>query len=277
MRHRFVCKAADRLDRAIAAQTSLSRKRARALVERGGVRVDGTRARFASQPVEAGAVVEVRSSAPATDKLPDLPERYRDADVVVVDKPSGLASQGTREGGRVHVHGILQGRERYAGLHHRLDRPASGLMLLTLRKQANAAVADALKRGAITREYLAVVLGDPGASGTWTAPVDDKPARTTWRRLGAAGGVAVLACTLDTGRTHQIRQHAAGAGHPILGDRRHGGAAGRAWDRLALHAWRLRFPQPTTGEPIDVVAPIPADLRDLVEEGGYSGDAPAAG
>ncbi|RME26432.1 MAG: RluA family pseudouridine synthase, partial [Deltaproteobacteria bacterium] len=228
MRQRFVCRAADRLDRAIAAHTPLSRKRARSLVERGGVRVDGAPARFASQRVEAGAVIEVRSATPARDKVPELPERYRDRDVVVVDKPSGLPSQGTREGGRVHVHGILQAREAYVGLHHRLDRPASGLMLLTLRRPANRAIAEALRRGEITREYLAVVLGDPGPAGTWTDDVAGRPARTRWQRLATRGGVAVLLCTLDTGRTHQIRQHAAAAGHPILGDRRYGGAAGRA-------------------------------------------------
>lgn len=270
MRHRFVAAEEDRLDRAIAAATPLSRKRARKLVESGAVRVDGHKARHSSQKVDAGAVVEVRSSAPAGDKVPDLPERYRDADIVVVDKPSGLPSQGTKDGGRMHVHGILAARERYAGLHHRLDRPASGLMLLTLRKTANVGVADAFASGNIHRDYLAVVLGDPGPQGAWTGPIDDQEATTHWRRLGADGGAAVLLCTLETGRTHQIRRHAADAGHPILGDRRYGGAAGRAWDRLALHACRLAFPHPRTGVEVEVRSPVPDDLRDLVEEAGYS-------
>jgi 23S rRNA pseudouridine1911/1915/1917 synthase len=269
MRHRFVAGQADRLDKLIAAHTPLSRKRARALVERGGVHVDGGKARLASQPVEAGAVVEVRSAADR-EKAPALPERYRDADVVVVDKPSGLPTQAGREGGQVHVVGLLSGSERYVGLHHRLDTPASGLLLLTLRKAANAAIAAAFAEGAVEREYLAVVLGDPGPAGRWADELDGQPAATRWRRLSTAGGTSLLWCTLETGRTHQVRLHAAMAGHPILGDRRHGGAAGRAWPRLALHAARLTFPQPTTGQRVRVTSPVPADLAALVEAAGTS-------
>ncbi|NOY24891.1 MAG: RluA family pseudouridine synthase, partial [Oligoflexia bacterium] len=238
MRHRFVAEKADRLDKLIASQTSLSRKRARRLVERGGVHVDGKKARFASHPVSQGAVVEVRA---ATNRAtaPQLPEVYRDGDVVVVDKPSGLPTQAGRQGGQVHVYGILSGTERYVGLHHRLDTPASGLLLLTLRKGCNAAIAQAFREHLVLREYIAVVLGDPGPKGRFETPIDAQPALTLWRRLSSANGMSTLACTLQTGRTHQIRRHAADAGHPIIGDRRHGGAAGRAWPRLALHAWRL--------------------------------------
>lgn len=268
MRHRFVATTADRLDRAIAAQTPLSRNRARHLVESGGVLIDGVRARLSSQMVPAGAVVELRNAPPA-EKAPPLPERYRDADVLVVDKPSGLPSQAGQEGGSMHVYGILGGKERYVGLHHRLDTPASGLLLVTLRKGANGPISTAMQEGRVHREYLAVVLGDPGPEGSWQGPIEDQPARTDWRRLASAGGVSVLECTLRTGRTHQIRRHAAEAGHPILGDRRYGGAAGRAWTRLALHAWRLGFPLPGTGAPIVVEAPIPDDLRELVEGAGY--------
>lgn len=269
MRHRFVAGQADRLDKLIAAHTPLSRKRARGLVERGGVHVDGAKARLASQPVDAGAVVEVRSAADR-EKAPPLPERYRDADVVVVDKPSGLPTQAGREGGQQHVVGLLSASERYVGLHHRLDTPASGLLLLTLRKAANAGVSAAFAEGVVEREYLVVVLGDPGPSGRWTDELDGQPAATRWRRLSTAEGMSVLWCTLETGRTHQVRRHAAMAGHPILGDRRHGGAAGRAWPRLALHAARLGFPHPSTGERVRISAPVPADLAELVRAAGTS-------
>ena len=71
-------------------------------------------------------------------------------------------------------------------------------------------------------------------------------------------------------RTHQIRRHAAEAGFPVLGDRRHGGAAGRAWGRLALHAWRLSFTHPATDEPVTVTAPLPDDLADLFDQIGFT-------
>ena len=86
--------------------------------------------------------------------------------------------------------------------------------------------------------------------------------------LGADGGMAVLMCHLETGRTHQIRKHATEAGFPIVGDRRHGGAAGRAWPRLALHAQTLRFVHPMTDEEIAVESMIPEDLADLIERAG---------
>lgn len=196
---------------------------------------------------------------------------FEDAHVVVVDKPFGLPSQGTRAGGAAHVHGLLSADRAYVGLHHRLDTPASGLMVLTVDRAANAGIAAALRTGAMRRRYRVVVLGDPGASGCWDAPLDGKVARTHWERLGAAGGMAALEVQLETGRTHQIRRHAAGAGHPVIGDRRHGGAAGRLWPRLALHAWALAFPHPVAGPPLDLRSPLPDDLGALFARAGLAG------
>lgn len=267
MRHRFVAGKDDRLDKLIAEHTPLARNRARTLVERGGVHVDGRRARFASEAITQGSVVEVRGVAD-TSKAPELPEVYRDRYLVIVDKPSGLPTQAGREGGQTHVHGILAARDRYVGLHHRLDTPASGLVLMTVDTRANAGIAQAFQEGTVERSYLAVVLGDPGPSGRWSEPLDGQEAGTRWLRLAEGGGMAVLQCELETGRTHQIRRHAAMAGHPIIGDRRHGGAAGRAWPRLALHAWRLRLPHPQSGEPLSVEAPPPADLVELLARAG---------
>jgi 23S rRNA pseudouridine1911/1915/1917 synthase len=85
-------------------------------------------------------------------------------------------------------------------------------------------------------------------------------------REGQRGAFSFLRCTLETGRTHQIRQHALAAGTPVVGDRRYGGAAGRAWPRLALHAAVLRFPHPRTGVPVQVLSPLPADLCALFGE-----------
>lgn len=271
MRHRFTVAEEDRLDRLLAQHTPLSRQRARRAIEQGGVRVDGAAVDAPWRRVETGAVVEVRT-VPAPDRAPDLPERYRDRWLLVVDKPAGLPSQPTREGGRLHVQGILSGRERYVGLHHRLDTPASGLLLLTLDPSANAGVAAAFQEHSIRRVYLAAVLGDPGEAGVWEAPLDGEPARTRWRRLGTREGTSVLLVSLETGRTHQIRRHAADAGFPLLGDRRHGGAAGRVADRLALHAAALSLTHPVQGSPLLVLSEVPDDLDEILRAAGLPED-----
>ncbi|MEC8424906.1 MAG: RluA family pseudouridine synthase [Myxococcota bacterium] len=197
---------------------------------------------------------------------------FEDAQVIVVDKPSGLPSQGTRQGSTPHVHGILAEQRDYVGLHHRLDQPTSGLMVLTRDRRANKALAEALQGGAVKRGYYAVVLGDPAVEGTWNASLDGRRARTHWRRLSEGAGMAVLEVRLATGRTHQIRRHAADAGHPVIGDRRYGGAAGRLWPRLALHARRLSFPHPRTGETVTLQAALPEDVRPLFSRAGLALD-----
>ena len=194
---------------------------------------------------------------------PALVLRYRDEFIAVADKPHGLPAQSTREAERAHLFGMLQGQFPYVGLHHRLDTPASGLMLFTLDKRVNPAIARGFQTRTIERRYHAVVAGDPGADGVWSAPIDGKSATTRFARLAQASGMSLLEATLQTGRTHQIRIHASTGGHPILGDRRHGGAAGRLWPRLALHAWSLRFTHPMTGEAIAVTSPTPPDLAGL--------------
>lgn len=203
----------------------------------------------------------------------DLLIRHRDDALLVADKPSGLPTQAPRGGGE-NLFDRLREEHPYVGLHHRLDTPASGLVLFTLDRGVNAAVAAAFREHTVRRRYLVVVLGDPGPSGAWAVDLDGKPARTRWWRLATRGGRTALAVTLETGRTHQIRRHAAGAGHPVLGDRRHGGAAGRLWPRLALHAAALDLAHPRTGAPLAVRAPLPDDLTGLVARTGYSAEQP---
>ena len=197
------------------------------------------------------------------DPPPTLSICYRDEFIAVVDKPHGLPAQSTRKSEQTHLFGLLQERFSYVGLHHRLDTPASGLMLFTLDKRANPAIARAFQARTIERRYHAVVAGDPGPEGTWITPINGKPATTRFVRRAKAGGMSLIDATLETGRTHQIRIHASTAGHPIIGDRRHGGAAGRLWPRLALHAWRLQFAHPMTGAAIAVTSPTPPDLTGL--------------
>jgi 23S rRNA-/tRNA-specific pseudouridylate synthase len=188
-------------------------------------------------------------------------EVYRDRWLVVIDKPSGLPSQAGRDG-RPGVYERLLETEPYVGLHHRLDTPASGLLLLSLHRKANAALAEGFREHQIARNYRVWVLGDPGEEGAWEAPLDGRRALTRWARL-RGGRTSELRVSLETGRTHQIRRHATEAGHPVLGDRRHGGAAGSLWARLALHAEELALKHPITGEALRVLAELPADLAGL--------------
>lgn len=271
MRQRFKAAQEDRLDRLIAANTKLSRNKARALIDQGGVYVDGALANAPWRVVPEGGVVELRTVAPPAT-APELPERFRDRWLVVVDKPAGLPSQPTPGGDRTHVYGILTGQHRYVGLHHRLDTPASGLLLLTLDQAANAAISADFQAHRVERRYLAVALGDPGEAGTWASPIQGEPAVTRWRRLGRGEGISALLLTLETGRTHQIRRHGADAGHPLLGDRRYGGAAGRLAPRLALHAVGLALKHPMRDEQVVVVGPIPDDLSPVLSGAGLPED-----
>jgi tRNA pseudouridine32 synthase/23S rRNA pseudouridine746 synthase len=184
---------------------------------------------------------------------------FQDADLLVVDKASGVPVQAERGAA-----GALdeQVAERFVGarLLHRIDRDTSGLVMFTLRKQTRAAWQQRLEAGQIVREYLAVVDGAPAwDERILDRPIEGKPARTEVRIVRRAGTCALVAARLATGRTHQIRLHLEGAGHPILGDPLHAPEAARARaPRLALHATRLAWPG---GE---VVSPLPPDLDTLV-------------
>lgn len=262
MKTRFTNAASGRLDKLLSEHTKLSRKRAVKTIENGGVRVNGKRAKFASQNIAAGSAIEV-AGATRSAEHPPISILHQDGMLVVADKPFGLPSQATKDGKRTHLYGLLCAQFPYVGLHHRLDTPASGLVLFTVNRRANKAIAEGFKNHTIGRHYRAVVVGDPGESGTWTQPIDGRPATTHFQRIAHNGGLSAISVTLETGRTHQIRVHCAAAGHPIVGDRRHGGSAGSLWARLALHAHTLRFVHPQTNETITVESPIPDDLQDL--------------
>jgi 23S rRNA pseudouridine1911/1915/1917 synthase len=269
MRHRFTAPAVDHLDKLIAEHTPLSRKRGRKIAESGGVRIDGQVVTFPSRMVPKGAVVEVRTQATSEADL-QFEICHRDDAVMVVNKPSGMPTQATRQERNNNLFALLQAQESYVGLHHRLDTPTSGLVLFTLDQRANQAIADAFRTHNVERTYQLVVVGDPGESGRWDTPIDGKTAATTFRRLSTSGGMSLLEASLETGRTHQIRVHAAEATYPVAGDRRHGGAAGRLWNRLALHACRLSFTHPMTGERLVVSAPVPQDLKALWTSAGWT-------
>jgi len=172
---------------------------------------------------------------------------------VIIDKPAGLPAQATRAG-EPGVYELLCRTESYVGLHHRLDRNASGLMLLTLQRSANAAIAQGFREHSISRTYRALLEGE-ARSGVWSWPVDRKPAVTEVRALSTRDGRTEVECALQTGRKHQIRIHAAMAGTPIVGDTRYGGDLTAPIGRLALHAQRLDLNHPITQQPLSLRSP----------------------
>lgn len=185
-----------------------------------------------------------------------------DADLLVLDKPSGMPSQRGADGTPGIVDHARAAGATTAALVHRLDQPASGAIALATSPRANRALTDALRAHAARRTYL-TVLASPIAAATWSRPLDGHPAITHVRPLTDPAGHQAVRVDLETGRTHQIRRHAALAGAPIVGDRRYGGDAGRAWPRLALHAARLCVPHPSDGRERCFIAPLPADLAEL--------------
>lgn len=204
----------------------------------------------------------------AQDPAPTpVQELHNDGVILVVHKPSGLPTQAPRGGGD-NLYDRLRRRYPRLALHHRLDTPASGLVLFTLDPRANAAVAQGFREHLIQRRYWACVVGEPPAEGRWEGEVDGLPALTRFRRLSQGEGLAAVELSLQTGRTHQIRVHAAEAGLPLLGDHRHGGAAGGLWPRLALHAWSLRLDHPKTKAPLTITCPLPEDLVALAARAG---------
>jgi ribosomal protein S4 len=229
MAQRFRAAAETRLDKAIADATPLSRNRARKLVESGGVLVDGKRAKHSSVVVAAGSEIEIRNVPTKTKEESPLVERYRDEGILVVEKPAGLPTQATREGGRTPSlrnapgaaplrrpppsarHASVGARARHSGSRNQRGRA----------REVRAARDPAHVRGGRDR--------GSGAEGSWTASLDGESAHTRFRRVATDGRQSVLEIELETGRMHQIRRHAAMAGVPVLGDLRYGGAAKKLW------------------------------------------------
>lgn len=203
------------------------------------------------------------------------PVLFLDGEALVIDKPAGLAVTRPRSGGDSLEEGLGALRFGFARppvIAHRLDRDTSGCLLLARNPKALVRFMAAFAAGEVAKTYLAVVEGVPAAAeGMIDRPLakvssreagwrmvpqaGGKPARTGWRRLAIAGGRALILFAPETGRTHQLRVHAAeGLGLPIVGDPVYGRPAR---DGLMLHAWRLRLPRPAK-PPIEAEAPMPA-------------------
>jgi 23S rRNA pseudouridine1911/1915/1917 synthase len=308
-----------RLDRFLSERLpELSRTRVQSLIKEGHVSLGGATIIEAKYRVKPGDRFELRlpPAAPPEPRAETLPLNvvYEDGALIVIDKPAGLVvhpgaghATGTLVNALIaHCGTSLSGIGGVArpGIVHRLDKDTSGLLVVAKTDEAHRALAgqfaDHGRKGELERGYLALVWGaPPRLHGIIDAPIGRHPtSRTKMAVLSARGREAVthwrvvetfgrgkepiaslVECTLETGRTHQVRVHLAHIGHPLIGDPLYGQAfksklrklreplQGQlaALDRQALHATRLAFVHPVTGTLLKFNSPLPADLADIVE------------
>ena len=281
--------AGQRLDRVVhEAVPGMSRAEAQRLVDEGRVTLDGE-SRARSTRVQRGQRVVIDRPAPTPEpvEVEDVALepviRYEDEHLVVVDKPIGLVthaapgSTGPSLAGVLAARGLAGGGEAdRPGIVHRLDRETSGLLVVARDAETLKALQRMLRRREIEREYLALVHGrPPSLAGRIEAPIGRDPQNRTRRAVDGIGARPAVthfelveafpehtleAVRLETGRTHQIRVHFAAIGHPVVGDPIYGPSAGDTLglSQQALHAYRLAFDHPVTGERIEVESPLPA-------------------
>jgi 23S rRNA pseudouridine1911/1915/1917 synthase len=271
--------AGERLDRLAARRLDTSRSIVQRIIQEGLLRVDGEAA-GSSYRVRGGERIEARM--PARDLAPEeipVPVIFEDEFLLVVDKPAGLVvhpGAGNQSGTLANAlldRGIAGGEDPdRPGIVHRLDRDTSGLMVVAKGEPAYSKLVEMMAGRRVRRCYRAVVVGeDLPETGTVDSPVGrdpdnptlmaagvGRPAVTHFEVLREESGHAMLRVRLETGRTHQIRVHLAAIGHPVYADPLYGTAVpGR---RLWLHAERLSFEHPVTGEHLSFESPIPEDL-----------------
>jgi 23S rRNA pseudouridine1911/1915/1917 synthase len=267
-----------------------SRAAAERLLEAGAVLVDGD-VRAKSHKLVGGEEITIEPPMPAAAEapvaLPELTIAYEDEHLFVVDKaarvvvhPAPGHASGTLAQALAKA-GAAGGEEDRPGIVHRLDRDTSGLLVVARSPEAYDRLQQLVKRRALTREYVALVVGRPRSrSGTIDAPVGrdrhdrlrhsldtDTPraAVTHFELEELLPQHALLLVRLETGRTHQIRVHLAAIDLPVAGDPTYGVAGDLGLDRQFLHAARLAFEHPITGEPVDVSSPLPPDLAAALE------------
>jgi 23S rRNA pseudouridine1911/1915/1917 synthase len=287
----------ERVDRAIAITTGLSRHAVGELIDEGSISIGGRVVTSRSRRVRQGETLTVVGGVPVlseprvqADPSVEVPVVWHDDQVIVVDKPAGLVvhpGAGNPEG--TLVHGLLArfpdlarlGGDR-PGVVHRLDKGTSGLMVVARTADAQAALVRQLASRRMTREYTTLVSGRVESdAGLIDAPLGRSDADPTKIRVHTPGRAArtryqvesrfdepiaatLLRCRLETGRTHQIRVHLASIGHPVVGDERYRGPRIDHLTRPFLHASALAFDHPRTGERVDLLSPLPGDLGSVL-------------
>lgn len=283
-----------RLDRFLAdALPDLSRATLQRLIRDGDVRLNG-RAAKPSQRVAGGESLEVNIPPPVpldVAPAPDIPLDivYQDTDLLVLNKPAGLVvhpANGHADDTLVnallaHVPDLAGiGGVQRPGIVHRLDKDTSGLLLVAKNDAAHHHLQAQFKARSVDKVYLALVEGhvspprglidapigrDPRDRKKMAVATSGRPAQTEYRVLETLDDTSLVEANLLTGRTHQIRVHLASIGYPIVGDRLYGRRKSRhTLSRQFLHAWRLAFDLPSSGERVTFTAPLPEDLQELL-------------
>jgi 23S rRNA pseudouridine1911/1915/1917 synthase len=278
--------AGERLDRFLASLPEIGSRGIAERVLAAGVLVDG-QARAKSHRLSGGEELQFEApEAPAAELAPeemDLRLAYEDEHLVVVDKPAGLVvhpAPGHATGTLVHgllAHDVAGGDEDRPGIVHRLDRDTSGLMVVARSEEAYERLQNLVRRRELERHYSALVVGRPRSrTGRIEAPIgrdrrdpmrhsldSDTPrdAITHFEVVELFPRHTLLHVRLETGRTHQIRVHLIAIGLPVACDPIYGRPHELGLDRQFLHAGRLAFTHPFTGEQVDVESPLPEDLQ----------------
>lgn len=277
-----------RLDRFLAEKLEgYSRGAAQKLIERGLVRVDGKPGQ-ADMKLREGALVEIEEARQDWDL--ELTALHEDSSILVINKPAGLLMHPLGESwlsaaetslhGEMNLAGILYKRGLSkvprCGIVHRLDRPTSGVLVVAKTKAAYESLVEAFKNREMDKTYRAIVRGIPSDARV-EAPIGRKPghrkvevtpfgktAQTHIKVVEAAKNHALVEAKPLTGRTHQIRAHLALVGHPVAGDNEFEAAGARPKaPRLMLHAYKLSFEHPKTGETLAFTAPYPRDFKEF--------------
>ncbi len=284
-----------RLDRFLAlALPAFSRARLQTLIKNGFVTLNGTNPR-SRDPVRTGDTVEL--TEPEIEKVEALPEQmaleilFEDDDLLVLNKPAGLVMHpGAGHQQHTLVNALLAhcqnlsgigGKER-PGIVHRLDKETSGCLVVAKNDATHRDLSRQFAARTMTKIYLALVAGTLRKS---TGVIDKaiarhpvhrqrmsiarrqgRSAKTEYRVLRAGNDISLLECTLHSGRTHQIRVHLHDLGHPVLGDKLYGGKRAGDFPRQMLHASKLAFNHPRSGEEMSFEAPLPADFAEALRQ-----------
>lgn len=293
--------AGQRLDQALAKLLpDWSRSRIQSWILKGHVKLD-EQGCTTKQKVWGGEQVSIYPDVPVVEQQ-HMPEAilldiiFEDETLLIINKQAGLVvhpgngnRQGTMLNALLHHLPQLEHVPR-AGIVHRLDKDTSGLLVVAKTIEAQTSLVRQLQQRTVKRDYLALVLGKVAGSGSVDAPVGrhpvhrtkmavnmrGKPARTHYRILEHLTGCSLLQCSLETGRTHQIRVHMHSIGHALVGDSVYGGKPGKvaaeigmllsAFPRQALHAWKLALCHPGSTQLMEWRSEIPDDLTILLEQ-----------
>ncbi len=263
------------------------------LAERDKIAIRGDEEKLLAKPALDSGPPRLRRGAVTFGVL------HEDADVLAVDKPAGLAAHpGTGITGAtlvelarayLEVSKDLPHAEFRPSPAHRLDRETSGIVLVAKNRKAMVRLTEIFTEGdGVRKTYLVLVKGKmPREAGIVDLPLSEheqtarskamrgvkmQEAVTRWKVVASMKEASLLAVTIETGRTHQIRRHLQSGGHPVAGDARYGDfpfnrTAKQRWGlrRMFLHAWKLELPHPTTGAPLRLEAPLPSELAEVLE------------